>query len=183
MRRNRIMKKLLVLLFLTITIMLSAQTYKQSAGLVLGSFNGFSYKTFMSENVALQADLGFGLLATQGSIGLVGYKGLVYGVEHHWSFHFNPNLYYQKTFHEENWGDISAFVGGGVSLGLASEFYNSKVFGKWGFNAIAGIEFSLDDAPFTFGLDFRPGYEMMFGHGIYGNFFDWAIAASARYTF
>ena len=177
------MKKLLVLLFLTITIMLSAQTYKQSAGLVLGSFNGFSYKTFMSENVALQADLGFGLLATQGSIGLVGYKGLVYGVEHHWSFHFNPNLYYQKTFHEETWGDISAFVGGGVSLGLASEFYNSMVFGKWGFNAIAGIEFSLDDAPFTFGLDFRPGYEMMFGHGIYGNFFDWAIAASARYTF
>ena len=183
MRRNRIMKKLLVLLFLTITIMLSAQTYKQSAGLVLGSFNGFSYKTFMSENVALQADLGFGLLATQGSIGLVGYKGLVYGVEQHWSFHFNPNLYYQKTFHEENWGDISAFVGGGVSLGLASEFSDSMVFGKWGFNAIAGIEFSLDDAPFTFGLDFRPGYEMMFGHGIYGNFFDWAIAASARYTF
>ncbi len=177
------MKKLFVLFFLTATLALSAQTYKQSVGLVVGSFNGFSYKTFMSENVALQADLGFGLLATQGSIGMVGYEGLIYGVEHHWSFHFNPNMYYQKTFHEENWGDISAFVGGGLSLGLASEFRNSLVFGKWGFNAIAGIEFSLDDAPFTFGLDFRPGYEMMFGHGVYGNFFDWAIALSARYTF
>ena len=177
------MRKLFVLFFLTVTLALSAQTYKQSVGLVVGSFNGFSYKRFMSENVALQADLGFGLLATQGSIGMVGYEGLISVVENHWSFYLNPNMYYQKTFHEENWGDISAFVGGGLSLGLASEFQNSAVFGKWGFNAIAGIEFSLDDAPFVFGLDFRPGYEMMFGHGLYGNFFDWAITASARYTF
>lgn len=177
------MKKIFLSFFLIATIALSAQNYKQSVGLVVGSFNGFSYKNFISNNVALQTDLGFGLLATRGSIGMVGYEGLIYGIEHHWSFHFNPNLYYQKTFHEENWGNISAFAGGGLSLGLASEFRNSMVFGKCGFNAIAGIEFELDDAPFTFGLDFRPGYEMMFGHGIYGNFFDWAIAASVRYTF
>ena len=177
------MKKIFLLLSLFVTISLSAQNYKSSVGLVVGSYNGFSYKTFVSENVALQADLGFGLLATQGSVGVVGYEGLIYGVEKHWSFYANPNLYCQKEFYNTDWGGISAFIGGGLSLGLASEFSSSVVLGKWGINAIAGIEFGLDDEPFTFGLDFRPGYEMIFGHGLYGNFFYLALASSVRYIF
>ena len=115
------MKKIFLLLSLFVTISLSAQNYKSSVGLVVGSYNGFSYKTFVSENVALQADLGFGLLATQGSVGVVGYEGLIYGVEKHWSFYANPNLYCQKEFYNTDWGGISAFIGG-ISANFDSNF-------------------------------------------------------------
>lgn len=82
---------------------------------------------------------------------------------------------------------------------------NNKHFGKFGINAMLGIELALKDSPITLGFDFRPGYGLMFtGHDkeykqrqkrfeklgyeysenlpVF-NFFDWSISASIRYTF
>lgn len=70
---------------------------------------------------------------------------------------------------------------------------------KFGFNAVAGLELSLSNAPIVLGFDFRPGY----GLGAFStsdkattalgevkdktscttSFFDWTLAASVRYRF
>ena len=72
--------------------------------------------------------------------------------------------------------------------------------GKFGFNAVGGVEMSLAGAPLVIGLDFRPGYglqflsqDMMVGMSPTGpvmkkasittSFFDWTLAASIRYRF
>ena len=59
--------------------------------------------------------------------------------------------------------------------------------GKFGVNAIAGIECILNDTPISVGLDFRPGYGLLFANQQYGtittHIFDWALAASVRYCF
>jgi hypothetical protein len=61
------MKKLFLLLSLMATISISAQSYKHNFGIVVGSYNGLSYKTLVSENFAIQADLGVGFLTAPGS--------------------------------------------------------------------------------------------------------------------
>ena len=59
--------------------------------------------------------------------------------------------------------------------------------GKFGINAILGLEYKLD-IPLTLQLDFRPGYGMLFtDEYFYGpdvwNYFDWSLNAGVRYTF
>lgn len=160
---------------------LFAQDYKNSIGVVAGSLNGLSYKTFIKEKVALQTDLAFGLIATRGSMNYYGYT--IVGEEHAWTFQLQPNLYYQNNILDANWGNIAALVGGGVSLGYAEEFGSSIHLGKAGFNAIAGVEFILKNTPITIGLDFRPGYGVLFNDMLALHMFDWALAANVRYCF
>lgn len=177
------MKRLLLLISMAFIAAgsLFAQDYKQSFGLVAGSLNGLSYKKFVKENVAIQTDLAFGLLATRATINYYGYS--YSGPEHAWTFQLQPNLYYQKNIFNGNSCNIAALVGGGVSLGYASEFYSNIDLGKWGINAIAGVEFILHNAPISIGLDFRPGYGMMFMPDLALHMFDWALAANVRYCF
>ena len=117
------MKKILLLISMAFiaTGSLFAQDYNQSAGLVVGSLNGLSYKKFVKENVAVQTDLAFGLVATQASA-YYGGEYLGSGGEHFWTFQLQPNLYYQKNVFNTDWGNIAALVGGGTSLGYAEEF-------------------------------------------------------------
>ena len=91
------MKRLLLLITMAFIAAgsLFAQDYKQSFGLVAGSLNGLSYKKFVKENVAIQTDLAFGLLATRATINYYGYS--YSGPEHAWTFQLQPNLYYQKN--------------------------------------------------------------------------------------
>jgi hypothetical protein len=178
-----------ILLFICMALIASnslfAQDYKQSAGIVVGSLNGISYKRFIKENVAVQADLAFGLLATRATAYYAGYA--LSGTEQVWNFQLQPNMYYQKNILNAEWGNIAAFVGGGVSLGYAEEFGFDLSLGKFGVNAIAGIECILNDTPISVGLDFRPGYGLLLANQQYGtittHIFDWALAANVRYCF
>lgn len=179
------MKRILLLISMAFiaTSSLFAQDYNQSFGLVAGSLNGLSYKKFVKENVAIQTDLAFGLLATRFTE-YDYYSGYsVSGEGHLWNFQLQPNLYYQNNVLNGNNLNIGAFIGGGVSLGYAQGFYNDLPLGKWGINAIAGIEFILNKTPLTIGLDFRPGYGMLFTSNQSLHMFDWALAASVRYCF
>lgn len=181
------MKKVFLLItLLSIGILgLFAKDYKNSAGVIVGSFNGLSYKTFVSDNFAIQADLGFGFISTRGTIKFDGFK--YSGKEDAWTFQINPNIYYQKNFFNVESVNIAGFIGIGTSLGYAEEYGSSLAIGKWGLNAITGIEFILNKLPITVGLDFRPGYGLMFckenNIAINMNIFDWALAASVRYCF
>ncbi|MEE0973658.1 MAG: hypothetical protein U0L34_06035 [Paludibacteraceae bacterium] len=181
------MKKIILLISMAFiaTGSLFAQDYNQSVGLVVGSLNGLSYKKFIKENVAVQTDLAFGLVATRASGYYAGY--VIHGSENFWTFQLQPNLYYQKNVLNTDWGNIAALVGGGMSLGYAEEFGSDLSMGKWGVNAIAGVEFILNNSPITVGLDFRPGYGLLFASQPYGvitaHIFDWTLAASVRYCF
>lgn len=159
------------------------QPYKHSIGLSVGSFEGVSYKVFLTDEVALQTDLGFRMLSTQaGSKGYVAHVGF-------WTFEANPNALYQANITGWNWGGLNWYAGGGLSLGLARDFasyadYNyNYTWGKFGINAIGGLELGLDDAPLAFSFDFRPGYGLLFDSDVTMSFFDWALVVGIRYIF
>lgn len=166
------------LLLVSVATASAQKPYKHSVGLSVGGFEGASYKVFLTNEVALQADFGFRLLSTRGGSG--GYLSAV----SFYTFELNPNAVYQGSITGWNWGGVAWFAGGGMSLGLAHDFGTSgPTYGKWGFNAIGGAELGLDDAPLAFSLDFRPGYGLLFRDGSTLSFFDWALVAGIRYTF
>jgi hypothetical protein len=249
------MKKILLLAVAALASLGAfAQNYEHSAGVVVGNLNGLSYKHFISNELAIQADLGFGIVSTSGT--LVGANKETYKEDNYkssnktkyqstgdlWSFQIAPNFIWQKNIASMDWANLDFFVGGGISLGYAKltnlkvkkgetisningnetktelkeksfedqeksdwdNFYE-KAYGKFGINAIAGVEFAFTGAPITVGVDFRPGYGLLFSGDInkdnkeYAkkfkeaggsykesttyNFFDWTLAATVRYTF
>ena len=161
-----------------------AQTYKNSFGVTLGSFNSLSYKSFLTDRLAAQLDLGFNLTATPATIhtkaGGVSVKAT--GDMSYWTFEFNPELLYQSTAWRGN-GQLDWYFGAGLSLGLQEDWNITATQGKWGINAALGIEYIPSSVPFTFGLDFRPGYGMLFDNASYTSVFDWKLAAAIRYYF
>ena len=205
------MKKLLLLATVLSVgaVAVNAQNYKNSIGLNVGTMEGLSYKGFLNQNVALVLDLGINFIKTPGLVVDIDKydgvkeksltKGWTYGI---WEFEFNPNIVFQKEIKSWDKVGLSWFAGAGASIGMmkpTSASYNGwsfnlsydKVFGKWGINAIGGMEMNFSKAPIALSLDFRPGYGMMFRteqkknytNTMLAHFFDWKIVAAVRYTF
>lgn len=205
------MRKLCFVAALLLSAMaISAAPYQHSVGGVVGGMNGFSYKGFVTDNLAIQADLAFGLTEAAGSVttrtkvngekqkntnSIEGHRGV-------WDFTANPNLEYQMEIGK----GFSFFAGGGLSLGMAKQFSatyqgvrvtidaneeDNKLMGKFGVNAIAGVEYQFDNVPLVLGFDFRPGYGLAFRtekhNDVTGsmcfNYFDWKMAFAVRYCF
>lgn len=178
------MKKRLFLLMMAVAMIfgqLQAQApYKHGIGGMIGSFNGFTYKTFFTDHLALQADLGVSIIRTAGE-----YYDRVGGIDLY-TLQLNPNVMYQGNFVAGLYG----FIGGGVSLGwnfgpyYYSEFGRRDVreIGKFGINAIMGLEYKLN-IPLALQLDFRPGYGLLFTDEPGWNHFDWNLSFSVRYAF
>lgn len=176
MKKTKI--NILVAIFIVIAT-LSAQAqapYKHSIGVVTGNLNGVSYKTFLSDHLALQADLGYKCIVTSGQ-----HANNVF-VQ---SFELNPNIMYEKNITK----GLYLFGGGGISLGYSwmtyydfwTGYYRYDL-GKFGINAIGGAEYKFN-IPLTLQADFRPGYGLLFGNHNTWSYFDWALCASVRYTF
>ncbi len=185
----------------------SAQNYKHSAGIVVGTMEGLSYKGFISDNLAIQADLTFKVIPTSGTQ-IVTHKASggnvstdwtttskISGSFTAWTFEANPNLLYQSQITAFDECALYWYAGGGVSLGMGNNFSGAAgVYGKWGINAIGGLELAFD-IPLTLFFDFRPGYGMLFDYAkeviggpvsqrrICTNFFDWGLGLGARYCF
>jgi len=97
---------------------------------------------------------------------------------------------YQGKFKEKKYIDSFWLLGGGLSFG-----YTIEENGKFGANAIIGIELVNKKTPVAFQIDFRPGYGMLFSFDktpVYAFFFshkspwhhfDWLIGFTIRYTF
>lgn len=123
------MKKLFVIALIFVgALSVSANDYTHSVGVVAGGMNGFSYKMFVTENLAFQADLGVGLTATKGISMIETFKHdgeketmkekdnkVTYSM---WDFVINPNLMYQTAVGH----GFSVFAGGGLSLGMGTQF-------------------------------------------------------------
>ncbi len=159
------MKKVNVILcslIMGITLTLNAQApYKHSIGATTLNLNGVSYKTFLTDNLALSVDAGVKWTVTS----IWGFSGVPLSAE------VNPNVMYEALA-----GPIYWFAGGGVSIGGWGA-------GKFGLNAIGGVEYKFSKIPLTIQGDFRPGYGLTFGNGGTFSYFDWGICASVRYTF
>ena len=181
---------------LVFVISASAQNYKASVGINVGSFNGFSYKGFVTDHFALQADLGVNLECTYGQVDL--YEngrsiGSASGQQTFYTFEVNPNLLYQAEILSANAGTLSWFAGGGLSAGMMNSLNvkESHPIFKLGLNGTGGIEFQLAQAPVAFSFDFRPGYGMstyVFKNThprttAVNSFFDWKLAIGIRYVF
>ena len=176
------MKKI-ILCFMVLGLSVGAFAQNNEVGLVVGGFNGLSYKKMMSENFAIQTDLAVGLQRT--SIDWLGDSELITATADLFDFVINPNFLYNK---ELKYG-IYAFAGAGASVGLAQGLraigYDPITFGKFGLNGRVGAGYKLADLPLTFALDFRPGYAMLLNVKTETllSIFDWHLAAIVRYCF
>ena len=170
------MKKI-ILCLIVMGVSVGAFAQNNEFGVVVGGFNGLSYKRIVNENFAIQTDLAVGFQRTVFNLeGITGPTDL-------FDFVLNPNFLFNK---ELNSG-FYAFAGGGLSLGLAQELLVPGItYGKFGINAMLGAGYKFQDFPISLSLDFRPGYGMLFHKGLSGmvvNTFDWHLALSARYCF
>ena len=157
---------------------LAQAPYKNSIGVTVGNFEALSYKTFFTNHLALQLDLGY-----KYTIGATRYSNM--NIQ---SLELNPNLMYEGHFTKGFYG----FIGGGVSLGYSwfwgvydhiifTTHYRSD-YGKFGVNGILGLEYKFN-IPLALQLDFRPGYGMLFNEDIDFDYFDWSVNLGVRYTF
>jgi len=189
------MKKIFLgVTMLIIAISASAQGYKASIGINTGSFNGFSYKGFLTDHLVLQVDLGVNIEGTYGQEDWYADAGVIGGTHGFQSFYTceaNPNLMYQAEISSFDAGTLSWFAGGGLSAGIMNNLnpkYSRPIF-KWGLNGIGGIELHFSKVPVALSFDLRPGYGMS-THRIkptnttaVGSFFDWKAAIGVRYVF
>ena len=181
------MRKKVLLLMVAVAMILGqlhAQApYKHSVGGMVGSLNGFTYKTFVSNHFAIGVDLGVQFIRTDGEY----FRGVDL-----YSLSLNPNFTYEGLFAAGLYG----FVGGGFSM--AYNWANDYGFlmwmawddfdwvcdlGKFGVNAIMGLEYKFN-IPLVLQFDFRPGYGFLFNSTPrVWNHFDWNLCISVRYAF
>ena len=172
------MKKIIALCIVAILAIstVSAKKYKVAAGLATGFEYGPSLKVNFTDHLTLINDLAFYIMpntvfGTQGGTFNFGYMGVA----------DNANFAYEKRITTGRNIDFSFYGGGGLTLGWADMGEGNA--GKFGLNAIGGIEADMTNTPIEFTFDFRPGYAMLFtGEGaVHG--LDWALVLAVRYTF
>lgn len=168
----------------------TSKPYKKSLGIVAGNLLGLSYKYISPyKKFAYQMDLGGRFVrGSEYYNERLHFKG--------WSLEMNHNFLYQG--HIKRWDDycLDFFFGGGFSsggiLGGDEQYYwegdwhhDPNIGIKVGLNAMLGMEFMFERIPLSLQLDFRPGYGFYYNFGtdnMFPAFFDYAIAASVRYT-
>ncbi len=174
------MKKILIL---CLAVLMTATTVKaqHEIGAVLGGMNGASYKYWLNDALALQADLAVGL--TRAYVGAY-YQGtkLLEGSNSQYDFTINPNALYHWQLPE----NFKLYAGGGLNFGLVSDIANTNpngIAGKFGINAAVGATYEFDEVPLVFALDFRPGYGLGFRDAstAHLSFFDWKLGFAVRY--
>lgn len=165
------MKKIFTLLVavLVAATTVSAKDYKHSLGLVGGIGIGVQYKTMLTDNFTIIAEMGYSE-NPDGGTG-VGYAGVPIADA--------VFAYQTKPLAEGQGIKLGVYAGGQVKLG-----YVLGDAGVFGFGGAAGIEANMTNAPIAFSFDFRPGYAFMFVDGWAGaHMFDYSFNLGVRYTF
>ena len=187
---------------------------KHEIGAVVGTLVGFSYKYWCTEHFSLQGDLAAGWTYFNNISFVEGYSRWenTYGgyytkiVNYHFSsildFTLNLNLAYNYALSS----NFYIYAGGGINGGYLTNLESlrgneieslrgnergyrhpsDKVnMAKGGANLLLGLEYVSAKKPFSFGLDFRPGYGMAYYDGKWdaavNHYFDWKAAFSLRY--
>ncbi|MBR1809177.1 MAG: hypothetical protein IJ776_07295 [Paludibacteraceae bacterium] len=145
------MKRLLTILLASLLVFsVSAKKYKHSLGLGTGMAYGVSYKTMVAQHFTIMADVNYGFSFVGGDMnGVADFFGGA------------ANFAFQGDAAQGQNIDLDWFAGGGTQFGAAGNFSG----GKWGFNAVGGIEINFVNAPIAITADFRPGYSLAFFPG------------------
>jgi len=151
------MKKLFLTSALVIGLLSANAQYKHSIGLALGSPTGLSYKTFLSNNKALDFTLG----AT--------------------NHYFTVSCMYE--IHNSLQENIQWYFGPGAHIGswTGGDYGNGGFFG---IDGVIGIEFDPGEIPLAFSLDLRPGINLIGNeYNDTNNWFFWQSQVGIRYIF
>lgn len=183
------MRKFAVALVITLTTIVAsfAQTrqdaapYDNAVGATLGFMNSLNFKTFPTNHLALQFDLGYRFTWDY----MHSYVPTILTI--------NPNVMYEASAGN----GFYWFVGGGLNIGCAFPryYYYSETHNRYmghcgkfvfGVNAIGGAEYKFANIPLALQVDARPGFFLFANNKCHNpyilfdyNFFN----ISARYTF
>ena len=155
-KQSLFMKKLFLTCLLAVGLLAANAQYKHSIGLALGSPSGITYKTFLSDNKALDFTLGLS------------------------GNYFTVSAMYE--IHQPIQGNLQWYYGPGAHIGS----WNGDDYGSGGFfgiDGVIGIEFN-PDIPFAFSLDLRPGINLIGNeYNDTHNWFFWQSQFGIKYTF
>ncbi|MFZ5941399.1 MAG: hypothetical protein ACOYXB_12580 [Bacteroidota bacterium] len=164
------MRKIVFLLIISLCSVASGQVYLKEAGFRTGLTPGLLLR------VNLEEELSYDMLLS--------FRGA--GAQLHLIRQVNNELMYTRT------GTLHLFYGFGAHAGFSfTDHYNilfrTIYFGQRVFSPLAGVdgyasvEYRLFDAPFSFGLDFKPYMEVSLSQIFTVNIWDFAL--TARYRF
>jgi|SRR5690606_13930123 hypothetical protein len=165
------MKRIILpILFLFLAWTASAQDYKNSIGIRLGSgyydLISASFKTFITQPAALEFNLGFDSDQFLGD----GFTNVSFSGA------------YQRHFPIGDIEGFKWFVGGGaVFSNTFSDYEEVKGF-NFGIFPTGGVDYKLKNAPFAFSADIRPTIHIVNGAGYYNGFYANG-GLTARYVF
>ncbi len=150
---------LTILLAGTIVIMSSAQDYKTGLGVRIGTANGLTIKHFLNGRSAVE-----GMLTTR-------WHG--FDITGLYEIH-NPafDVVNLKWFYGFG-GHLGFYDGQYVEWGEPGSTYNVI-----GIDGIIGLEYTLEDAPVSFGVDLKPTLNFIGYSGLWADF-----GLSVRYNF
>ena len=155
------MKKitLITLLIISSVSMLKAQDYKSALGLRVNQwYGGITYKYFVAPTTAwdltLSSDFENGATLT---------------------------ALYEKHVPIVGAPGLSWYYGPGFHVGLWGEGDNSLI--DLGLDGVIGLEYSVNEIPFAFSVDYIPSVNLRIGDGsgVNGNFRNWSFGV--KYTF
>jgi len=150
------MKKIFLTCLLAVGILAANAQYKHSIGVALGSPSGITYKTFLSDNKALDFTLGLS------------------------GNYFTVSAMYE--IHQPIQGNLQWYYGPGAHIGS----WNGNDYGSGGFfgiDGVIGLEFN-PDIPIAFSLDLRPGINLIGNeYNDTHNWFFWQSQFGIKYTF
>lgn len=177
--RALVAEKKLFLLLAALVITTTAMA-QHEIGVVVGGMNGLSYKYWVSDRFAVQADLAVGLTAAPTGMAFDGYSEYI-GANSQYDFTINPNALYHFPLAPA----FQLYAGGGFNLGLVSDLHNvdpNAIFGKFGLNAAVGAAYEVKN--FVLAFDFRPGYALEFydSMALTLHAFDWRLGLAVRYA-
>ena len=182
-KKYMLMKKILTLCIAVLMAATSVQA-KQEIGGILGGMNGVSYKFWIMDNLAVQADMAVGLSRIYGNSFYKGKKLAKEGVDFGmYDFTLNPNALYHFDLPE----NFKIYAGAGFNIGLMSHIDNVRpqgIMGKFGLNIVGGACYEFEDIPLVMALDMRPGYGLGFTEADepHFSFFDWKVGFMIRYV-
>jgi hypothetical protein len=171
---------------------ISAQApYKASIGGMpyYGTFLaiGPSFKFFLNDNVAFQSDILYRATLTGAFIE----RRIAFAL--YTVLETNTNFMYQKKLKDKKSSELFGFIGGGINFGINFGFLPVEGCGKFGTNAIFGLEYVYKNIPLAIQIDLRPGYGVLFHPSgeidVFNtvktpwSHFDWMFGFTLRYTF
>jgi hypothetical protein len=171
----KIFMKKFISIFISLISLVAAvngqSTYQSAIGARIG--DGYadlfsaSYKTFVSDQGAIELNLGF----------------RSYGVPHYNWVDLSFSASYQYHFNIEAVEGLKWFIGGGLTAFNSFSSYSNYSGPGLGIFPTGGADYKFANIPLDLSADLRPTLAIIKPYSYYNTFYPGNIGISARYTF